>query len=168
MVEKGIACGIAGIKSMGNIQNVMAGMVVQHLTLEGGSRSHVTGSGSEVVRKYWIADADSGCFEGPLSEAEAKESLLYWIADGITKEKAIQDETGLTDEEIKTRVESYYSIVEGGTIDEHCTDEAEHPGIIHTLPQPAPEAYSRKGHVQNAHAYPKELHRIIRRYAQSA
>ncbi len=164
MVEKDVS----GMKSMGKAQNVMAGMVGQHLKLEGGSRSHVTGSGSEVDRKYWIADADSGCFEGPLSEAEAKESLLYWIADGITKEKAIQDETGLTDEEIRIKAESYYSIVEGGTIEQHCTDEAEHPGIIHTLPQPSPEAYSWKDYGQTVHAYPKELHRIIRRYAQSA
>ncbi|HWR02353.1 MAG TPA: hypothetical protein VN371_10875 [Chlorobaculum sp.] len=168
MAEKGITGGIAGMKSMENAQNVMAGMVGQHLTLEGGSGSHVTGSGSDVVRKYWIADADSGCFEGPLSEAEAKESLLYWIVDGITKAKAIQDETGLTDEEIRIKVESYYSIVEGGTIGQHGTDEAEHPGIIHTLPKPAPEAYSRKGYGQSAHAYPKELYRIIRYYAQSA
>ncbi|NTW51489.1 MAG: hypothetical protein HGB22_02700 [Chlorobiaceae bacterium] len=164
MVEKEVA----GMKSMEKAQNETEEMAGQHLKLDGGSWAHVAGPSGGVVKRYWIADADSGCFDGPLTETEAKESLSYWIADGITREKAMQDETGLTDEEIKNKVENFYSIVEGGNIDPHDTDDPEHLGIIHTLSRRAPEAYSRKGHLQNAHAYPKELHRIIRRYAQSA
>lgn len=64
-----------------------------------------------MTQEYWIADAIDGCFDGPLTEAEAKESLEYWITDGITKEMVIQEETGLSDEAIEKKVRGFYRIV---------------------------------------------------------
>jgi hypothetical protein len=65
-----------------------------------------------MTKEYWIADAVEGGFDGPFTEEEATESLEYWIANGITKEKAIQDVTGLSDEEIEKGVRGFYSIAE--------------------------------------------------------
>jgi hypothetical protein len=65
-----------------------------------------------MTNEYWIADAVDGCFDGPLTEEEAQESLEYWIANGITKEKAIQDVTGLSDEEIEKGVRGFYRVVD--------------------------------------------------------
>jgi hypothetical protein len=59
---------------------------------------------------YGIADTDNGIFEtcGALDEAEAR--LDFWVADGIAKEKANQDDSGLTDSEIEEKVRGFYSI----------------------------------------------------------
>lgn len=66
---------------------------------------------AEDVTNYWIADTNNGCFDGPYSSiVEAEDRLAFWIADGIEKEKEVQDEAGLTDVEIEERVRNFYSI----------------------------------------------------------
>ena len=63
--------------------------------------------------RYWIADENNGAFEGPYNSIkEAEIRLLHWVAEGIEIEIKLQEETGLTDEEIREMVSESYFIVQ--------------------------------------------------------
>jgi hypothetical protein len=76
-----------------------------------------------MTHEYWIADAVDGCFDGPLTEAEAKESLEYWITESIAMEMAIQDESGLSDKEITEKVRGLYRIVKKSGLTQDIKDQ---------------------------------------------
>lgn len=63
------------------------------------------------MKVYQIADTDNGVLETYTNFALA--SLVYdeYVQAGIKEELSIQDETGLTDEQIQAKVTSFYCLI---------------------------------------------------------
>lgn len=66
---------------------------------------------------FYLADLHNGIFAAFESEAEAEKAYSEAIASGIIAECEIQEESGLTNEQIKEKVCAFYLIIDQFTFD---------------------------------------------------
>jgi HD superfamily phosphohydrolase YqeK len=62
--------------------------------------------------KFYLADENNGIFEKYDTQEEAEAAYEKWLAHGIACEKDIQEESGLSDEEIIVKVRNFYAIIQ--------------------------------------------------------